>query len=564
MATKAIYDIISEKFPGVELESPVQGWVYLEEYEKGIEAHQDIIPLHTTAHDDRWLGVCYFQLFDDFKALELFFRAVARGSEGARINLAHAFIFTDRTDQVIPELNKIDLERLSAYDLVLFYRVKSFYAEGNGDLRQAANNAETAWRFVQAIPELPILAPQILNQLGVLYGRLGKANQALWFFEQSLHLLPEGMERTKAILVKAQLLNTLGHYEKAIQELQSLTLDKLPQALNAFRLIVLGDASWGKKDTPAAEQYYEKAIIEALESSTFYEEFLSRLSLASIYGSQGLSATAGEHLARAKVLVSDKADELLHLFRDTLVSFWTEELSVTEVQNILGGLVNEFDKTGLLQEQGWVKLHIAEMYRQLGNETDMLRELDTLQSLATTLQNSNFLAREWTLVPELYKLAFKTHPKIAGRPPNILEIYTMGEEKLALNGKVINIRMKKGVEIIAYFLEHGKVSLKKMLLDIFPDDDPKKARNYFHQVKHELHERLPGLRLEYLSDERLYALATEFDILWDVAELRAGRKMGALGVFLPGSGSEWAEVLEHQLSPLKETGEVFPAETRVA
>ena len=134
----------------------------------------------------------------------------------------------------------------------------------------------------------------------------------------------------------------------------------------------------------------------------------------------------------------------------------------------------------------------------------------------------------------------------------------MGEEKLVLNGKVVNVRMKKAVEIIAYFLEHGKVSLKKMLLDIFPDDDSKKARNYFHQVKHELRERLPGLSLEYSNEERVYALKTDFDIMWDVAELREGRKMGALGIFLLGSGNEWAELIEHKLSSLKETSDIFP------
>ncbi|CAN5876416.1 hypothetical protein BH24DEI2_BH24DEI2_25160 [soil metagenome] len=97
-----------------------------------------------------------------------------------------------------------------------------------------------------------------------------------------------------------------------------------------------------------------------------------------------------------------------------------------------------------------------------------------------------------------------------------------------------------------------------MLLDVFADEEPKAARNYFHQFKFELNNRVPGLSLEYDADERLYALKTEADILWDVAELRSGRKMGALGIFLPGSGSEWALLMESELEPLKHREEIFP------
>ena len=555
---KTIYDIIAEKYPGVELVSPVQGWVYLEEYEKGIECHKNMIQVHTTAYDDRWLGVCYFQLFDDMKATELFYRAIARFDEAARINLAHAFIFTDRSGEVIPEIEKLDFESLSRYDRVLCLRVKSYYYETTGKLEEALTEAEAAWRLVQGVPELPILAPQISNQLGTIYGRLGRANRALWFFDNSLNLLSKGMERDKTVVRMSQLLNILGRYDEAIEKLQTLATNNLPKALSASRLVSLADAVWGDKDVKSAEKYYEEAIVQALSSATIYEEFLGRLSLAAITGSQRLIATASEHLARAKVLISDKPDKLAHQFRDILVSYWAEEFSALETRDMLKPLAQEFSEIGLLLEQGWVRLHIAEMHRQLGDKESMTRELDELQKLAVTLQNNHFLAREWTLVPKLRELALETHPKIAGKSPDVLEIYTMGEEKLVLNGKVVNVRMTKAVELVAYFLEHGKVSLKKMLLDVFADEEPKAARNYFHQFKHELNNRLPGLNIAYDAIERLYSLQTEADILWDVAELRMGRKMGTLGIFLPGSGSEWALLAESELEPLKLRDEIFP------
>jgi hypothetical protein len=56
-----------------------------------------------------------------------------------------------------------------------------------------------------------------------------------------------------------------------------------------------------------------------------------------------------------------------------------------------------------------------------------------------------------------------------------------------------------------------------------------------------------GLEIEYDREARLYRLKSEIDIVWDVAELRAGRLMGESGLFLPSSGNEWALLLDQVL-----------------
>ncbi len=555
MVAKDIYTIIEEKYPGVVLESPIQGWVYLEQFEKGIEAYNDIIPTHATPQDDRWLGVCYFQTFDDLKAVELFYRAAARGEKKAHINLAHAFLFIERSSQVLTELTKVNFEKLDTYNQAYFLRVKSLYEEQNGDLQNALQHAEMAWRLMQKLPELPILAPSILSQIGVLYGRIGRAQRALWYFERCLEFA-SGLEQKKALVKRAYLFMLLGRYDEALHDLQALLDEKL-ENFSALIYLYLGEAAWSKRDTLKASTYLEEAIKQALAKQLSWEELQSRLAIVAIYGSQGLIATAGEHLARAKVLLSDKSDQLLYAFRDILLSRWTGEQTLEHTAYELDKLASEFEKMSLFQEHGWVKLHLADAYREMGDERH-LKVLDELQSLGVSLQNHTFLAREWTLLPKLRDIALKTHPKIAGKSPDVLEVYTMGEEKLVLNGKGINIRLRKGVEMLAYFLEHQQVGLKKLLLDIFADEEPKAARNYFHQFKYELHERVPGLTLEYDPEARLYALQAELDILWDVAEVRAGRKMGAMGLFLPGSGSEWALLLEHELERYKEMNDALP------
>jgi hypothetical protein len=45
----------------------------------------------------------------------------------------------------------------------------------------------------------------------------------------------------------------------------------------------------------------------------------------------------------------------------------------------------------------------------------------------------------------------------------------------------------------------------------------------------------------------MYRLKSEIDILWDVADLRAGRRKEAAGPFLPSCTSDWALTLDHSL-----------------
>ena len=67
---------VEEAHPGATLESVVQGCVYLEEFDKGIEAYRDIT--NPSGDDDRWLGVCHFQRVEDALAQEAFERAIEK------------------------------------------------------------------------------------------------------------------------------------------------------------------------------------------------------------------------------------------------------------------------------------------------------------------------------------------------------------------------------------------------------------------------------------------------------------------------------------------------------
>ena len=540
-----IDELIAYRYPGIVLESPVQGWAYLEEFERGVLEFEQLA--EPNSKDMRWVGVCHFQLFDDMKALEAFYLAIALGEEAARVNLAHLLRFIERADEASDELAKASTLDLNTYDRVLYYRVLSLHEENNGNLHKALRFSEEAWRMLQGTPEFQILASSILSQLGVLHSRIGRSQRALWYMERGLKDT-SGFAREKALLQRIQLLINLGRFQEARTELDTI---QVSETLLALKVLLEGELSWSTNNIPDAISLYLSALRPAVERQLVFEEFICRLALVAIFGIQGDYPSSSEHLALAQPLISDKSDRLNYRFREVLLNHWkkeyTSEHAIAELQTI----AHEFKAMGLLQEHGWVRLHIAELFRLIGSNV-WRGELDALQILSVTLQNTSFLAREWTLVPGLKTEARITHPKIAGNTLAILEVQTLGQEGLVFDGKRVNIPMRRGVEVLAYFLEHRTVDLKRLIADIFPEVKYRSAKSYFHQFRYQLQDNIPGIEIEYDSGARLYRLKTELDIVWDVAELRAGRKNGPGGLFLPSSGNEWVEHIQHEIDAISD------------
>jgi len=542
-----IQHLVQERFPGVGLVSEIQGWAFLEQFEKGVEAYSQ--KREPSPQDDRWLGVCLFQLVRDLEALEALYRALNRGDLAARVNLAHVLRFVERGDDATEELGKVAPESLSSYDRVLYFRVLSMEQETNGNLREALKAAEEAWREIQGLPEFALLAPSILAQLATLHGRIGRSQRALWFLERGLQLT-SGAELLKLQLRRANVLISLGRYQEAHSELESLDLSHAPEKFQGERHWLLGEVARSSGNLPTAAHEYQQAIELSVRLQMGYEEFLARILLMAILGSRGDFSAATENAARAQTLISDRSDRLEFRFREVLLLYWQETYTREHAIAELDALIEDFGAMGLLKEQGHVELYKADILRQAGKPFH--GELDRLQALSVTLQNPAYLAPEWTLLPDLHEIARSTHPRIAGRAQNILRVSTLGQERLELDSKPISVPLRKGVEVLAFFLENKAVTLKQLLAEVFPDDKPRSAKSYFHQFRHQLRENVEGLEIEYDGESKMYRLKSEIDIVWDVSELRAGRIMGKTGLFLPSSGNDWALAVDRSLDPYRE------------
>jgi len=388
---------VEEAHPGATLESVVQGCVYLEEFDKGIEAYRDIP--NPSGDDDRWLGVCHFQRVEDALAQEAFERAIEKGQQAARVNLAHLLRMSDRADRAADELQNVDFARLTPYDQVFFLRVKSIHEETNGNLREALRFSEEAWRRLQGIPEFSILAPSILSQLGILHGRIGRAQRAIWFLERGIQLT-SGLQQLKARIRWATVLVAQGRTDDASQALAEVDSSIMPEPMTVEVEWLKAEIAWLLGDSEDALRRYALAISVAQRHQVVYEEFLCQLAVSTIFAFDGQDALALEHLRRAQELVSDRSDQLAYRFREILVfsaiGLYRDDHAIRE----LLGTSEAFGDMGLLQEQGFVRFHICRLKRIVG-DSSFSEELDSIYLLAKSLQNPAFLEREIRLVPSM-------------------------------------------------------------------------------------------------------------------------------------------------------------------
>lgn len=534
-----IHALVARQLPGVTLESPIQGWAYLGRFEQGISEHARIA--RPTGHDDRWLGVCYFQTFEDMRAQEAFYRALAKGVEAARINLAHLLRFLERSDEAQAELARVDLAAVTPYDRVLYHRVRSLHEESNGDMRTALQFGEAAWRLAQAIPERSLLAPQVLTQLGVLYARTGSAQRSLWLLERAIALAAEP-ERQKVQLRRTAVLLMLGRNREALNHLLPLEVHDRHEP---EKKLLIGEALWADGRIDAAIERYRAAVCAAQSVDAGAEEFLARLALATLHGATGAHGAARGELESARVFISDRSDLLQHHFRKVLVDAWSGVITEASALGELEMLAAEFEEMGLQQEEGWVRLHVGELSLSLGT-TQHLQELDRLEGLCAHLETRAFLAKEWRLVPRFHALVARQRPQLLRVGAPLLEVRSLGEQALLLDGVPISLPARRSVELLCYLIEHRAVAAQQLWRDVFPDHQAPSFRSYLHRFRRGLRERVPGLDLEFDREARLYHLRSDLDILWDVAEVRAGTRP-ANGPFLQGSSSAWARQLDADL-----------------
>ncbi len=544
----------------IRLKSPVQGYFYLEQYAEGVRRFEGIYA--PSADDERWGGVCYDALHRPSTARILIDQAIAKHNLGAQLELARHWLRLGENAAALEQLNRLDPLALEPIDRMLWYSSRSEAISRLESVESALPDAERALLEVQNLPEFSVCAPWVYGALGQLYAAHGDDHSALYYLNRALEVtLNPGVELRVEL---ASSLISLGRLEEAQLELKQAELKQVelkmgqePQR-DAGRL----EACWGRfygvqTHQGEAEHHFRAALGHAQTSGNPETALEARLALLVSQALQG-SPEADLHLQQASELLNTpyqptSYQAVLFELRNAQAGLLQQRLEPGKAAQTLLECAGQFERLGRVREQGWALLHAANAQLEAGQDSATLVTLEALSQQVRRVHNPALLWGEWgSLSERLLSLLEREFPALrVGVPSSVIDLITLGQERIVVGGKIVPVPMRRFVEVLTYIHQHGEVSLAQVVRDIFCDEPLQKTRNYFHQLRHQLKLYTPQLEVMYSSQRRTYRLESKLVIRWDVDRVRSGQTRLGGREFLPGSGSEWVMRLGAELSPLE-------------
>ena len=444
-----------------------------------------------------------------------------------------------RRPEALRELERLDAGLLSQQDKVWLYRARANLLGLVSSYFDALPNARAAWREVQGLPEFPLIGPWVLISYADILSQTGEDEKALYYLRRA-RTISENEDQWYAQLNYANVLVKLGRLEEAEEEIQALRSTEPASGPAVALSLLLGRHAWMAGDLNRAIQHYREAATVAEAALDDVRACQAHGYLAALLASQG-DGQSRQHLARAEGLVRTEAARLTTGLYGTYVRLRFGDICSSEAFEKLRNIHDHFARSGETHDQRWAQLHVCEAARHVGGETFDLQLLE-LHTLVQRYQNAATLAKDWFLLPELHRaIGVQDAFSLGAQKGQPSELWTLGEERLVVNGETVHLPFRRGIEILAFLLERRQATLGDILSHVFADDSPEKARNYLHQLRHVLAERVPGLTIDYSKETKMYSLLSAQPIWWDVAEVRTGRHLPHTLLFLPSSGSEWAQ-----------------------
>jgi len=521
-----------------------------------------------TAEDDRWAGLCLHNLGRLFEAKLHFAKAVARGLPQANIELATLYRLTGLGRLAEETLASVFTSDLSKFDRALALRERGAQAVQNGDLAGAVVHLERAWIEGQGtFAEHSLLAP-IAQLLGTALSDLGREVEAVQYFE---HALRSANPARRAYLNAAygRSLIYLGRYDQAARALGSsqLTAHHVPlsRPLLIYYQGVLARARGACQH--ATEHFIQAAELSAVSGEPQIECF-ARLGLSALATSGGQVLEARRQLARARNLTEDARLSAYVQWREGMLKSATGN---PQCLADLQGAVAAFRLLSLRREEMWVWVSLCEVYLESGNADRADNALEHAADLRFCLGEGAPMAVELRYLPTTLtylssvprdhygRVFWEDFQAVQGGVPTAVEIMSLGTSQLKVGGQAVRLDLARSVELLVYLLDHPGVRLDQIQLDLFPEIEHRTSKSYIHQVRRELEQAVPGLRIPYNRADNTYrAVYPEIDLRWDVADLRRTLNdrhgihlMEMLsrygGPFLPKAESRWADMVRNDL-----------------
>lgn len=552
--------------------SPIQRLAQNACYKEGWEFHLQL-PM-PSATDDRWAGICAWNMGRLEDARVMFTRAKRRGELGALVGLASISRLLGSLDDCEAYLELALDSALTPADWVRALRER-------GDLHMSRNNLKAALEaYLDARLEADLcgeirnLIPIIDQSLGYTYHLLGNDRKAKELLDRAL-LSTNPTFQLSIRATRASVCVFSGDYLSVESELFHSDFQNINNPfLTSFNLYTSGIYKIIQKDWDSARSLFDQSI-EITETNCFIEtECLSKLGMCKSYIGSGQLNEARAALKRAENLkVSSEYVAAQNLTAGVL---WTNVGQLEKAQECLTNAQEYYQSHEMARELAWTHLHFAVWHLKNNDSEAVAISLEHVSDIANALGSNAFLMLELRLISDIQALVNIATPYglHALKPvlesnfeaeqitlplehrPKVTEyrIRVFGQPMLLANGKPVHLSSTaKTLELLSYLMLHPMSTLEKILTDVFEESEPKAARNNFHQIKHQLPLSSNGLEITYDRVTRTYSLeAGTVTLSWDYSEIMRYLSIPVdndlnlaldlyAGAFLRHSSAEWVE-----------------------
>jgi DNA-binding SARP family transcriptional activator len=539
-------------------------------FEEGWEQYQN--NLAPTPEDRRWAGECVLNLGRYTEARDLLHQAIALGATAAHIQLASCLRLLGHlplTEQTLSQIHEsVNLDPL---DRTMLEREWGAIYLAQGLLSRSKNAFERAWGL-SFVPGAETLQSGIANALGFVFFELGQDRQALEMLERAMQKAnPARQLRIRQ--VRALSLLYLGRYLEAETELKKVITGF--QGTSSAAQMAMFCYSYGLLERAQGSMVlaYHQFVYSIEHAQALGEEetlCYAELEAAAVQIVLGQDVQARVHLARARrVALSTRLEALLKL-REGMFAAQFGSLDGVDALNLLCQALEVFETLELSREQAWVKLHMVDVLLSQAQHHEAEILLAQVADLRYVVGGGGFLALELRGLPRVIEhlesltaaqysyVLLEDWRRVSPHSIRHVRLQTLGKSHIWLDGQELTFDLSRCLEFACYFLLHPSFTLKEMLLELFPDEDPRRARNYFHQVRYELERVIPGFQVKYATGQ--YTLANQhLRISWDYPTVLQGLKSDDLeickvaitayaGLFLPHSEADWVQTQREDLT----------------
>ena len=539
-------------------------YIRIGEYYKAVEVFNALEA--STAEEKRWGGLALFLVHgDQTRVINILQTAVAEGSTEAHIELASAFERKGNIEIAYKMLEKLlpIRDTLNPLDSAFYYRQLASLDKNSGKLESSLKHIELAWYQTFLSEEAAKRSRYGISYLmSLIYSELGQDFLAAEYMNIAVN---EANPTRKNTLYLAQVLTLgyLGNFDKALDILDTVNTISLPY-LEVHKLDRQGFIYRHLNRLEDAKVCYEQAIIKAKKFKLNSSESFATMLLGAVHLELGNVSEARKYTARAKIIPKSKRTEMYLNFREASLASY---LGNKDAKELFQKAITAFEEASSPRILACVYLHYAEYQLKFGKTTqadalickatDVRYAIGKVAIIPMEIRTLNRVLDYLDTLPEEHysKVIYYDYLEKGKvqKQPSVVTLQSLGQEAILIDNEPVRLTMNRAVEIACYLLHHPASKLDEIILALFPDDDPKRAKNYFHQSRYDLESAVPGLKVPYDVKTRSYSIVhTNYEFEWDFEKLEYSlntaipddvfqKLMSYNGEFLPNSSSAWAE-----------------------